>query len=96
MFNARGNEMTALQTVEIPLGNVVYDKPISYYQRAIAAMPKANGYDPRHIEGYMRLQHDILSRLSKQQFSREVRLCVECIKEGGIEAAERNAQSFGL
>lgn len=97
MFNAiQGNQMNALQTVEIPLGTVVYDKPITYYQRAIATMKAAQGFDPRHIEGYMRLQHDTLSRLSKQQFAREVRLCVECIKEGGIDAAERNAQSFGL
>ena len=82
--------------VEIPLGRVVYDKPISHYQRAIAAMPAARGFDPRHVEGYMRLQHDILSRLSRQQFAREVRLCVACIREGGLDAAERNAQSFGL
>ena len=81
---------------EIALGRVVYDKPVSYYQRAIAAMPAANGFDPRHVEGYMRLQHDILSRLTRQQFAREVRLCVACIREGGVEAAERNAQSFGL
>jgi hypothetical protein len=79
-----------------PLGNVVYDKPISYYQRAIAAMPVAAGFDPRHIEGYMRLQHDTLSRLTNRQFNREVRLCIECIREGGLEAAESNAQSFGL
>ena len=69
---------------------------MTYYQKAIAEMKAAQGFDPRHIEGYMRLQHDILSRLSKSQFSREVRLCVACIREGGIEAAERNARSFGL
>jgi len=57
-------------------------------------MKAAQGFDPRHIEGYMRLQHDILSRLSKRQFAREVRLCVACIIEGGVDAAERNAQSF--
>lgn len=88
--------MNAIQTVEVPLGTVVYDKPITYIQREIAAMKKAKGYDPRHIEGYMRLQHDYPSRLSKQQFSREVTLCIACIVEGGVDAAERNAQSFGL
>ena len=88
--------MNALTTKEVPLGTVVYDKPITHYQRIIATMKSAQGFDPRHIEGYMRLQHDILSRLSKAQFSREVRLCVACIREGGIEAAERNALSFGL
>ena len=88
--------MNQVQIAEAPLVSLVYDKPVSHYQREIAKMKAAQGFDPRHIEGYMRLQHDILSRLSKQQFSREVRLCVECIKEGGIDAAERNAQSFGL
>lgn len=87
---------TALAVQEVPLGRVVYDKPVSHYQREIAKMKSAQGFDPRHIEGYMRLQHDILSRLSKAQFSREVRLCVACIREGGMDAAERNAQSFGL
>ena len=82
--------------VEIPLGRVVHDRPVTYYQRIIASIPSARGFDPRHVEGYMRLQHDILSRLSKQQFTREVRLCVACIREGGLDAAERNAQSFGL
>ena len=90
------NTRTVVATQEIPLGVVVYDKPVTHYQRTIAAMPSARGFDPRHIEGYMRLQHDILSRLSRAQFAREVRLCVACIREGGIDAAERNAQSFGL
>lgn len=76
--------------------NLQYDKPQTYYQRAISKMRVAQGFDPRHVEGYMRLQHSFLGELSKQMFAREVRLCVECIREGGIEAAERNAQSFGL
>jgi hypothetical protein len=69
---------------------------MAYYQRAIAVMKSAQGFDPRHIEAYMRLQHSTLDGLSKAAFAREVRLCVECIKQGGLEAAERNAQSFGL
>lgn len=87
---------TTALTEAAPLVTLVYDKPVTRWQREIAAHKAAVGYDPRHIEGYMRLQHSILGNLSKQQFSREVRLCVECIKEGGIDAAERNAQSFGL
>jgi hypothetical protein len=69
---------------------------VTYYQKVIAGMKAAQGFNPRHVEAYMRLQHSTLSNLSKSAFSREVRLCVECIKQGGIEAAERNAQSFGL
>lgn len=87
---------TTAVTEAAPLVMLVYDKPVTRWQREIALMPKAKGYDPRHIEGYMRLQHSILGNLSKQQFSREVTLCIACIKEGGIDAAERNAQSFGL
>lgn len=59
-------------------------------------MPAAQGVDPRHVEGYMRLQHSTLSHLSKSEFNREVRVSVACVREGGTEAAERNAQSFGL
>lgn len=87
---------TTAVTEAAPLVTLVYDKPVTRWQREIALMPKAKGHDPRHIEGYMRLQHSILGNLSKQQFSREVTLCIACIKEGGVDAAERNAQSFGL
>lgn len=68
----------------------------TYYQREIAKMPIAQGVDPRHVEGYMRLQYSTLSHLSRSEFAREVRISVACIREGGTEAAERNAQSFGL
>jgi hypothetical protein len=67
---------------------------VTYYQRAIA--PLAPGYDPRHIEAYMRLAHSTLSGLSDRQFRAEVRLCKRCIDEAGKDAAERCALSFGL
>ena len=69
---------------------------MTYYQQQIANMKAAQGFDPRHIEGYMRLQYSTLDHLDSRTFAREVRLCVECIKEGGVDAAERNAKSFGL
>ena len=53
-------------------------------------------YDPRHIEGYMRLQYSTLDHLDADTFAHEVDIAVGCIQEGGTEAAERNAQSFGL
>ena len=56
----------------------------------------APGYDPRHIEAYMRLQHATLNSLTRRQFTAEVRLCRACVDEGGIDAAKRCAQSFGL
>jgi hypothetical protein len=65
----------------------------SYTDRIKSLAPD---YDPRHIEGYMRLAHSTLDRLSARQFKREVDISIACIREGGKEAAERNAQSFGL
>ncbi len=54
------------------------------------------GVDPRHIEGYMRLEHATLDGLSWRQFQREVELCAECVGRDGMANAEANAQSFGL
>jgi hypothetical protein len=51
--------------------------------------------DPRHVEGYMGLPHGTLDRLSPQQFRAEVALAVACIAEGGIDTAEKLAQSYG-
>lgn len=63
-----------------------------------AAMIKAIApeHDPRHIEAYMRLAHPTLDGLSKEEFRREVTLCAECVRVGGVDAAESNARSFGL
>ena len=52
--------------------------------------------DSRHVEGYMRIEHPTLDGLSAPVFEGEVRIAVACIDEGGLEAAEDNAQSFGL
>lgn len=72
-------------------------KVTSYFQKSIVEknlLPA--GIDPRHVEGYIRLEHSILNSLSWPTIKREVKLAVACIREGGIEAAERNALSFGL
>lgn len=53
-------------------------------------------YDPRHIEGYMRLEHGCLDGLYAIQFAAEVEISRQCIDAGGIEAAESLAKSFGL
>ena len=52
--------------------------------------------DPRHVEGYMRLQYATLSHLDARTFAEECAIGVACIREGGIDAAESNAVSFGL
>lgn len=54
------------------------------------------GIDPRHVEGFMRLEHGCLDSLSRAQFSKEVEIGISCIIEGGREMAERNAQSYAL
>ncbi|MHB8252925.1 MAG: hypothetical protein ACYDEV_04360 [Acidiferrobacter sp.] len=64
------------------------------YENKILSM--AEGYDPRHIEAYIRTEHTILSRLTPDEFAAEVQLAIECIQEGGVDLAERIAQSFGL
>lgn len=56
----------------------------------------APSYDPRHVEAYMRSEHGTLDRLSSSQFATEVTMAVMCIEDGGTEAAESLARSFGL
>lgn len=65
------------------------------YQDEIAKLVP-HGIDPRHIEAYMRVQYSTLDHLDSYTFKREVKLCVECVRVGGLEAAEAAAQSFGL
>lgn len=67
---------------------------MNYYQEQIRKL--APGHDPRHIEAYMRLEHDALDGLSAAQFRREVRIAVECIRAGGLANAESLALSMGL
>lgn len=65
----------------------------SYADRIKALAP---GYDPRHIEGYMRLQFSTLDHLDAETFAREVEIAAGCIEVGGVEMAERNARTYGL
>jgi len=52
--------------------------------------------DARHVEAYVRLNHATINHLSWGEIRREVRIALGCIREGGAEAAERCARSFGL
>lgn len=70
---------------------------VSYFQRSIVEKNLVpQGIDPRHIEGYIRLQFSTLGHLDWPTIRREVKIALDCVKEGGIDAAERNALSFGL
>jgi hypothetical protein len=66
------------------------------YQKFIKDRLKGRKYDPRHIEGYMRLKYGTLDSLSPDQFDREVEFCIKVIDHDGKKNAERNALSYGL
>lgn len=69
----------------------------TYFQRSMidkGLIPA--GVDARHVEGYVRLAHSTVNDLSWPTIRREVKISLGCIAEGGIDAAERNARSFGL
>lgn len=70
------------------------------YQKAIREELAKSGYigqyDPRHIEGYMRLAHGCLDGLDKETFNEEVSVCRQCIDADGIANAESLAKSYGL
>lgn len=54
------------------------------------------GYDPRHIEAWMRIEHGTLDALSKSQFRSEVRIACECIDHAPAIDSEELANSYGL
>jgi hypothetical protein len=56
----------------------------------------APSYDPRHIEAFMRSEHGTLDHLTLSRFKQEVRTAITCIREGGIEFAEKLAKSYGF
>lgn len=69
------------------------------YQAMITMVAESMGrsdVDPRHIEGYMRVEHSTLDGLSSKQFRREVEIGIACVDADGYINAERNARSFGL
>ena len=69
------------------------------YQRRIASHLATSGYvgryDPRHVEAWMRLEHDTLDHLTRRQFEHEIgvaRVCIDADRDG----SEALAQSYGL
>lgn len=53
-------------------------------------------HDPRHIEAFVRLEYGTLNHLPIETLRREAKIAAACIVAGGVENAERTAQSFGL
>lgn len=66
------------------------------YQELIRKLLNGRDYDPRHIEAFIRLQYRTLDHLSEDDFKRELAIGIGCIDEGGKEAAEDLARSYGL
>lgn len=64
------------------------------YQQRISEL--APGFDPRHVEAFIRVKHSTLDGLSQSEFRHEVKVAQGCIEMGGVAMAERVARSFGL
>lgn len=73
---------------------------MNHYQRVIREVMASTGHvgaaDPRHIEGWIRLEHGCLDGLSRSQFDAEVRIAIECIAAGPLADSEALANSMGL
>jgi len=70
---------------------------MTYFQRSIVEKKLVpQNINPHHLKNYIQLQFSTLGHLDWPTIRREVKLGIACIKEGGIDAAERNAKSFGL
>ena len=72
----------------------------SFYTQAIrealARAGRVGAADPRHVEGWMRLERGCLDSLSAGQFQREVEIALKCIEAGPLADSESLAQSMGL
>ena len=72
----------------------------SFYTQAIrealARAGRVGTADPRHIEGWMRLERGCLDGLSAGQFQREVEIALGCIAASTASENESLAESFGL
>lgn len=70
------------------------------YQRLIrediARMGHVGAADPRHVEGWMRLENGCLDGLSPSQFAAEVKIALQCIAAAPAADTESLAQSYGL
>lgn len=73
---------------------------MSHYQQMIRESMASGGRigaaDPRHIEGWMRIEHGCLDGLSRSQFDAEVRIALGCIAAGPLADSEALATSMGL
>lgn len=73
---------------------------MNHYQQlireAMARTGRVGAADPRHIEAWMRLEHGCLDGLSRQQFTDEVTIALQCVAAGPLADSEALAYSMGL
>ena len=67
---------------------------MSVYQQIIQSIDST--YDPRWIEGFMRLQYGTLSHLDRATIKAEIALFKSEFTQEDADLWESNAQSFGL
>ncbi|MBK8285765.1 MAG: hypothetical protein IPK97_13360 [Ahniella sp.] len=65
-------------------------------REALARTGRAGAADPRHVEAWMRLEHGCLDGLSRQQFTEEVTIALQCVAAAPAADSEALAASFGL
>jgi hypothetical protein len=52
--------------------------------------------DPRHVEGWLRLEHGCLDALSRERFVQEVVIALRCVAAASAADNEELARSYGL
>ncbi len=65
-------------------------------REAMARAGREGAADPRHIEAWMRIEHGCLDGLSRQQFTEEVTIALQCVAAAPAADSEALAASFGL
>jgi hypothetical protein len=73
---------------------------MNHYQQKIRESLTRTGHvgaaDPRHVEAWMRLEHGCLDGLSRQQFTEEVAIALQCVAAATTADSEALATSMGL
>ena len=76
---------------EMVAGKSMYDDVISSLLRQMGR----SDIDPRHVEGYLRLDFNALDHLSRSRFLKEMKEIVPAI-DADPRGAEQLAKSYGL
>ncbi len=86
----RSDAQSVVEAEDLKLSRI---KPTAYAEMFVRLQPD---YSPRHIEAYVRCECGTISNLTQAKIRREAKIAAQCIDVGGIDAAERLAQSFGI